>query len=205
MHALDRLSAAMTHLARRRVLLISGAVTVALAVVLFASSGASSLAAVADRCGQPAPDVRFTTSPEAVESFLAGCGDAGRSAYRDLQVVDLVYPAAFGLVLAAALALLVPRALPAASPRWRALAVVPLVGAAFDYLENLAAWTLLVRYPEPAVWAARVLGTASAAKQVTMWASAALVLVGLVGALVAHVRTRRPVSDPPARRVVSST
>ena len=205
MSALDHLSAAMAHLAQRRLLLISGAVTVALAAVLFASSGTSSLATVADRCGQPAPDVRFTTSPEAVESFLAGCGDAGRSAYRDLQLVDLVYPAAFGLVLATALALLVPRALRGASPRWRALAVVPLVGAAFDYVENLAAWTLLVRYPEPAAWAARVLGTASAAKQVTMWASAVLVLAGLVGAGVAHLRTRRPSSDPPARPVVNPT
>lgn len=201
MNTLDHLATRMARLARRRTLLISGVVTVPLAIVLFASSGTSSLAAVADRCGAPAPDVRFTTSPEGIQSFLAGCGAAGRSAYRDLQLLDLLYPAAFGLFLATAMALLVPLAWRGGSPRWRAVAAIPLLGAAFDYVENAAAWTLLVRYPEPATWVARILGTASAAKQTTMWASALLVLAGLGGAAVERARQRRKPKMPWGRFV----
>ena len=205
MSALDHLSAAMAHLAQRRLLLISGAVTVALAAVLFASSGTSSLAAVADRCGQPAPDVRFHD--------IARGGPVVPGRLRRRRPIGVPRPAARGRRSTRRRSgSSSPRRSPCSCPGrcgrrrpGRALAVVPLVGAAFDYVENLAAWTLLVRYPEPAAWAARVLGTASAAKQVTMWASAVLVLAGLVGAGVAHLRTRRPSSDPPARPVVNPT
>ena len=193
--ALDHLT---RRLASRRLLLVSGAVAVALATVLFATSGPASLAAVADRCGQPAPDVRFTTSAEGVATFLAGCGHAGRAAYRDLQLLDLVYPAAIGTFLAAALALLLPRVLPAASDRVRLVVLVPLLGALADYTENLAAWALLARYPEPATWAAHLLGIASAAKQTLNWASFTLVALALAAALIAWVRARRFAATPTA-------
>lgn len=193
---LDRLGDRMGRLASRRLLLSSGAVCAVLIGVLFASSGPGSVGAVAARCGQPAPDVRFTSSPEQVQDFLGACGVAGRAAYRDLQLVDLVYPAAVGLFLASALALLLPRAVRASRRSPQALAAVPLGAAAFDYLENLAAWTLLLRYPEPMSWVGRVLGTASAAKQVLTWASVLLLTVALVGAALA--RRRSSAVDLPA-------
>jgi hypothetical protein len=186
-------------LANRRLLLISGAVALALMALMFASSGRGSLAAVADRCGQPAPDVRFTTSPEELHQFLDGCGEAGRAAYRDLQLIDLVYPAAFGLFLAAALSFLLPRAFPRWSGRVPALAVLPLVGAALDYTENVGAWVLLARYPDPVLPVARLLGIASAAKQLVMWVSVLLVVVSLVGTIV--LRLRRRVMRRESRRV----
>jgi hypothetical protein len=188
---LDHLADRMGHLASRRLLLTSGAVSVVLAAVLFASSGRFSLAAVAQQCGEPAPDVRFTTSPDGVQEFLVTCGETGRAAYRDLQLVDLLYPAALGLFLAAALALVLPRAVPGAADRVRAFAVLPLMGAAFDYLENLAAWTLLLRHPASLPWVARILGTASAAKQTLMWASVLLLAAGLIGIVVVRLRSPR--------------
>lgn len=184
----------LRRLANRRVLFLSGALSVVLGGVLFASSGPGSVGAVAEHCGQPAPDVRFTTTPDGVQSFFAECGEAGRAAYRDLQLVDLLYPAAVGIFLASAMALVL-----VSWTRRRGsgsalvvLAALPLAASACDYLENAAAWTLLVRSPQHVSWVASTLGAASASKQVLTWASV-LVLVGSgVAALIARVRGDRP-------------
>jgi hypothetical protein len=187
----------MQRLARRRVLLVSGALCVGLAGVMFASSGTGSLAAVADRCGQPAPDVRFTTSPEGVHQFLDACGEAGRAAYRDLQVLDLLYPAAVGVFLASALALVLTKAARRARrPALPALAALPLLASACDYVENTAAWILLLRHPDQQTGVATILGTASALKQVLTWASIVLLAGGLVGALVIRLRHRSVPAAP---------
>lgn len=183
-NGLDRLARWVRPLADRRVLVISGVVAVALMAVMFASSGRGSLAAVADRCGQPAPDVRFTTSPAGLQQFMEGCGEAGRAAYRDLQLLDLVYPAASGLFLASLLACLLPWAVRRDSGRIAALAALPLLGAVLDYTENVGAWMLLASHPDPVAPVARLMGIASATKQLAMWGSMFLVATALVMAAV---------------------
>lgn len=186
-------------LADRRVLVVAGILATGLALVLFATAGRGSLAAVAGACGTPAPDTRFTTSATDVEAFLAACGEGGRAAYRDLQLVDLVYPATLGVFLASALGLLVPRVRPGRPlPRGaRLLPLLPLVAAAADYTENLCAWWLLSAWPQVPVVPAHLLGIASATKQITSWASGLLV-VGLLVAVA--VRRRRDGRGSRARR-----
>ncbi|MEZ5143597.1 MAG: hypothetical protein R2726_13925 [Acidimicrobiales bacterium] len=193
MTAIDRLSDRLHALASRRLLLASGAVTVVLATTMFATSGRFSLAAIETACTAPAPDVRFTTSADDLASFLAACGDVGRAAYRDLQLLDLAYPAALGLFLGASLALLLPRTVAADHARARLLIAVPLLAAVFDYLENAAAWVLLTRFPDEPSTVLHLLGVASAAKQLASWASALLVLACLAGALVQRVTRHAPV------------
>ena len=78
------------------------------------------------------PDVRFYTPGDEVTQFLTGCGEAGRDAYRDLQVADLFYPAVSGLFLASALALVLSR-LSRPGSAVIALAALPFLGSAFDY------------------------------------------------------------------------
>lgn len=186
MSVIDLLSTQLRRLADRRVLVASGALCFLLARFMFGTSGRGSLAFVAERCGEAAPDVRFTSSPEQLSGFLSACGAAGREAYRDLQLVDLVYPAAVGIFLASALASVLSRV--ARSSGVVALAALPLLASAFDYLENVAAWTLLTRYPDPLPWVGRVLGVASAAKQSLMWVSVAVLVVGLVVAVAGRIR-----------------
>ncbi len=183
----------LRRLADRRVLVASGVVATVLAIVLFATAGRSSLAAVAAACGAPAPDTRFTTSADDVAAFLAACGDAGRSAYRDLQLVDLAYPAALGVFLASAVGLLVPRVRPGRPlPRGVGLLpLLPLVAAAADYAENLCAWWLLAAWPEVPAVPAHLLGVGSATKQVASWASGLLVVGLLVAVGVRRLRARR--------------
>lgn len=63
-----------------------------LAWLLFGQSGRFSLGAVRLACGSAAPDVQPFVSAAYLRQFVQGCGAAGRSAYRDLQLVDLLYP-----------------------------------------------------------------------------------------------------------------
>ena len=71
-----------------------------------------------------------------------------------------------------------------------ALAALPLLGSAFDYLENVAAWTALMAFPGPAETATNLLGVSSMAKQTVSWASWLLLLLA-IGCLVARVRRHR--------------
>ncbi len=196
MNNTSRIDAPARWLADRRVLVVSGAVWAVLASVLFAWPGRFSLAAVADACGLPAPDVAFAPSSAATQAFFAGCGESGLAAYRDLQVVDLFYPAALAIFLAAALALLLTRVMPGAA--W--LALVPIVASLGDYVENAAAWVLISVGPFQASWAASLLQAGSAVKVVFSW-SAWLLVCGLLAATaVRGLRNRTGYAAPPAFR-----
>ncbi|MEL7207671.1 MAG: hypothetical protein AAGK32_05490, partial [Actinomycetota bacterium] len=72
--------------------------------------------------------------------------------------------------------------------RW---AVLPIVAAGLDYLENLFAWLALAAYPGSAI-TDPLLGLATAAKATVSWASGVLLIVGLVvlAARRAHHRPR---------------
>lgn len=202
----------VTHLAHRlraianwKTLTISGVVFVLAAGILFASSASFSLPTVYDACGQDAPDVRFYTSAGELDEFLTECGTDGRTAYRNLQLADLVYPAIAGLFPALALAVMLDR-LRHERPGNRdltVLALLPLLGAAFDYLENAIAWTALAAYPEDSP-VASLFGIAAVGKQSLNWASWMLLVAGLVltgRRLVQRRRSRRPARHelvPPA-------
>lgn len=178
MSALDTLAAAMRRLAGWRPLAATGAAYVAFATAFFATSLPFAIPHVTQACGAPPPDLRFYTSAAGVQAFLAGCGPAGRLAYQHLQQADLLYPTVFALFVASALATLLR--VTRAGSRWLALAALPLLSSAFDYLENVAAWVALARFPARAEPASSLLGLASAAKSATSWAATTLVIGLLV-------------------------
>src|SRR5688572_7020209 len=60
-------------------------------------------------CGQPALDVRAYWTAADATSLLQACGAPGRQAYVDLQLLDLLYPAASGAMLLVVTALLLRR------------------------------------------------------------------------------------------------
>lgn len=189
MRMITGLSHAMRKLATWWVPALTAGVFVVFAVAFFATSLPFSIANVTSLCGAAPPDVRFYTPGDEVTQFLTGCGEAGRDAYRDLQVADLFYPAVSGLFLASALALVLSR-LSRPGSAVIALAALPLLGSAFDYLENVAAWIALTAFPGPAETSAGLLGVASIAKQAISWASWLLLLLA-VGCLVTRVLRNR--------------
>jgi hypothetical protein len=189
----DRLSSKVARLADRRLLVVSGTAWLGLAALLFVWRGRFSLAAVANACGREAPDVRFAPAAAQTESFIAGCGAEGLAAYRDLQVVDLFYPAAGAAFLVVVLAYLLGRVAPRAG--W--LALVPLAAALGDYMENASAWVLIVG-ASGSSWAASVLQLGSALKVVATWVSWLMVTGLLIGLAVRAPARRRARSGRPA-------
>ncbi len=75
------------------------------------------------------------------------------------------------MFLASSLALVLRRLVPGRQV-WLALAAVPFLSSAFDYLENVCAWLALAAYPSPAATDS-LLGVASMAKVATSWAAGA--------------------------------
>ena len=189
MRMITGLSHAMRKLATWWVLAVTGGVFVVFAVAFFATPLPFSIAHVTSLCSAAPPDVRFYTPGEGVTQFLTGCGEAGRDAYRDLQLADLFYPAVSGLFLASALAVVLVRTSRPGSPVV-ALAALPLLGSAFDYLENICAWLALAAYPDPAPFGS-LLGLASAAKTLTFWTSGAVLLAALGMLVIARARQLR--------------
>lgn len=118
-----------------RLFAVAAAVFIVFAALLFGSSAPFSIRHVQAMCGQPPPDVRFYTSAGDVHGFLVECGVTGRLAYRSLQLADLFYPAVNGVFMASAMGVMLARIVRRGS-LWLALAVLPPLGAAFDYLEN---------------------------------------------------------------------
>ncbi len=191
----------MSRLASWRVVIVSGVLLVAFAGVFFASSAPFAVPSVENTCGAPPLDVRPYSTADDVNRFLDECGDAGRNAYRDLQLADLAYPAVFGLFMASALALALEHLFPQ-RPALIGLAAIALAGSGFDYLENLFAWRALAAYPDP-VATNSLLGLASAAKTASFWI-AGLLLVASTTALIGRAVRRRhptPADQPGDNRV----
>lgn len=190
------LARAMARLASWRVWIVSAFLFGPFAGVFFGSSAPFAIPTVEAACGQAPPDVRFSSSAADVNGFLDSCGVVGREAYRSLQVADLFYPMVFAVFMASSLALAISRLAPGRR-RLLALAAVPLVASAFDYVENACAWLALAAFPDAAATSS-VLGLASAGKSLTSWAAGILFLGALAALAVATFRRRvrpRPRDD----------
>lgn len=195
-HEASKAARAASWLGSWRTLALAAALFFPFAALLFASSAPFSLPTVEEACGVPALDVRFFADSDDVSQFLNSCGETGRDAYRNLQIADLFYPAVFGLFFASALVIVASRAF-ADRPRFAWLAALPMLGAGFDYIENVLAWRALAAFPDSASSNA-LLGFASAAKTSSFWLAGISFLVAS-GVLVAR-RLRLGVLGPDGSR-----
>ena len=188
------LTRAMGRLASWRIVVGSGALLALSAGLFFASSAPFSIPRVEAVCGAAPPDVRPYTGAAEVHAFLDACGPAGRAAYRNLQLADLVYPLVVGVFMASALALALRRLFPG-RPAAVGLAAVALLGSGFDYLENAAAWGALAAFPDHSP-SAHLLGPASAAKTATSWVAGCMLVLAVVALAVRGARARLPRTGP---------
>jgi len=94
-------------------------------------------------------------SPDTSLFYLAGdlyrmaeaYGERGRAAYvRARWTFDLIFPLVYTLFLVTAISWLYERAFPPGSP-WRWANLAPVLGAAFDFLENASTSLVMARYP----------------------------------------------------------
>ena len=94
------------------------------------------------------PDMSFFYSPGELYGMAESYGEQGREAYvRARFTFDLIWPLVYTLFLATAISWVFGRAF-APDSRWQRANLVPLLGALFDYLENLSTSLVMLRYPD---------------------------------------------------------
>jgi hypothetical protein len=93
------------------------------------------------------PDMSFFYAPADLYEIAESYGDEGRQAYvRARFTFDLVWPLVYTLFLATAISWVFGKAF-APDSRWQRANLAPLLGALFDYLENLSTSLVMLRYP----------------------------------------------------------
>ena len=94
------------------------------------------------------PDMSFFYSPGDLYQIAESYGEEGRQAYvRARFTFDLVWPLVYTLFLATAISWVFGRAF-APDSRWQRANLAPLLGALFDYLENLSTSLVMLRFPD---------------------------------------------------------
>ena len=94
------------------------------------------------------PDTSFFYSPGDLYSAAQAYGEDGRRAYvRSRFTFDAIWPLVYMLFLTTAISWVFGRTF-AEESRWRLANLVPIAGALFDYLENVATSIVMLRYPE---------------------------------------------------------
>jgi hypothetical protein len=122
------------------------------ALILFLLFSATVLPQQATRAEQEtgssdSPDMSFLYSPSDLYKMAEAYGEQGRQAYvRARFTFDLVWPLVYTLFLATAISWVFGRAF-APDSTWQQANLAPLLGALFDYLENLSASLVMLRYP----------------------------------------------------------
>jgi hypothetical protein len=94
------------------------------------------------------PDMSFFYSPAELYRMAESYGEQGRKAYvRARFTFDLIWPLVYTFFLATAISWVFGRAF-APDSRWQRANLAPLLGALFDYLENLSTSLVMLRYPD---------------------------------------------------------
>jgi hypothetical protein len=94
------------------------------------------------------PDMSFFYSPGDLYQIAESYGEQGRQAYiRARFTFDLVWPLVYTLFLATAISWVFGKAF-APDSRWQRANLAPLLGALFDYLENLSTSLVMLRFPD---------------------------------------------------------
>ena len=130
--------------------------------------------------GLGVPDLLHGFTADELRARFEAFGDEGRAIYFRAELVDLLYPLAYGFGFAFLIALAARRLLREDSP-WRLLCLLPLAATSLDYLENTCFFTLLLRWPTRLDTVARLASVFNLGK----WSCFALVVPTTVAGLAA--------------------
>lgn len=96
--------------------------------------------------GLPVPDMRFGYSFTDIQNLFSIVGKEGLLLYRNIQIIDMYYPLAYSLSFAVGIMILI-RNCPERFQAIKVAALVPIVSAIFDYIENILIATQTFSYP----------------------------------------------------------
>lgn len=92
-------------------------------------------------------DMEVLYTPEQAYALLSALGEAGRTfELTHIIPIDLIVPFFYAIFLSTSITWLLQRWLPKNS-RWHRLNIVPVIGAIFDYMENLGITAMLLAWP----------------------------------------------------------
>jgi hypothetical protein len=136
------------------------------------------------------PDMSFYYSPGDLYRMAEQYGEQGRAAYiRARFTFDLVWPLVYTFFLSTALSWLYARGF-AAGSRWQRANLAPVLGALFDYLENLSTSVVMWRYPAQTAVIDFLAPVFTMLKWAFVGGSFALLLIGLTAAVWRWLRSR---------------
>ena len=93
------------------------------------------------------PDTSLFYAPDDLYRWAEAYGPSGRAAYvRARLTFDVIWPLVYTAFLSTAIAWVYGKAF-AADSQWQWMNLAPILGAFFDYLENIAASLVMWRYP----------------------------------------------------------
>lgn len=134
------------------------------------------------------PDMSFYYSAEDLYQMAEAYGEQGRGAYiRARFTFDLIWPLVYTLFLATAISWLFSKAFVPDS-RWQRANLAPVLGALFDYLENISTSLVMGRYPAQTAVVDVLASVFTALKWVFLGGSFALLFAGIVIAAWRWVR-----------------
>ena len=153
-----------------------------LVFVLFSALVLPQQAAQAERetGGSASPDTSFFYKPSDLYQMAESYGEAGRQAYiRARFTFDLIWPLVYAFFLTTAISWTFSRAF-ASDSRWQRANLAPLLGAIFDYLENVSTSLVMTRYPDQTMVVDVLAPVFTAVKWGLLGASFILLLGGLI-------------------------
>lgn len=140
--------------------------------------------------GADSPDTLFFYTPGDLYRMAESYGAQGRQAYvRARFTFDLVWPLVYTLFLVTAVSWVVSRAFAPAS-RWQRANLAPLLGALFDYLENVSTSLVMLRYPAQTAVVDQLAPLFTALKWSFLGVSFILLFGGIVVAAWRRIRQR---------------
>ena len=135
-------------------------------------------------------DMEILYSPEQAYAFLAAMGEAGRTFdLTHIIPLDLFVPLFYALFLSTFITWLLHKWLPAESG-WHRLNVIPVIGALFDYVENLGIIAMLLAWPVEMYSVAQITMAATLLKFGFSVLAGVIVLGALFGLAMTIVRRR---------------
>jgi hypothetical protein len=146
--------------------------------------------AEADTGAAGSPDTSFYYTADDLYQMAKAYGEEGRKAYvRTRFTFDLVWPLVYTVFLGTGISWVYRRAFTPTGP-WQRANVAPILGALFDYLENISTSVVMVRYPSPTAVVDTLAAIFTLVKWVFVNGSFVLLLIGIAVGVWRWARSR---------------
>jgi hypothetical protein len=140
--------------------------------------------------GVGSPDTSFFYSPADLTKMAEAYGEQGRQAYVHARFTfDLIFPIVYTFFLVTSVGWVFAKGFPASS-RWQLANLVPILGMCCDYLENITASIVMLRYPAPAALAAALAPLFTLLKWGFLGLSFGLLFTGILAILWRKLRSK---------------